>query len=482
MAQTFTDRIITTTWGSLSGSQTPTKMVNLLDVYAYNLSLDKQIYQHVFNKVIRPAPINRLFETIMGRGTSSLSNFTVRVNDIPRMQIKVGSSGTPPYVVPTGGGTVVIPLNVAAMQITGNYILPQVGEYIIAPPTGIELEITAVTPTGATPSITVKHVNNTAANLSIAAGQELMFMTGKAIADCDYPRGFTRFSGAPRNFDYAMKPLGDGATWCGKAIEEKPAFFTDLFTMDIDGVPTKVDMLYQADMLEMVNRFEMSMAYRRLFDASFGLFPILKTNGTIIEHTGTTAVTEDDIYFHTKSLDKRGFHCKNWMIPCGVDKFIQYQKLFSSLGNGNGMVITEYEADDSMKTLNLNFRTLKINGYTLNFYKEECFSNGQGLGAAGYNFPMAEVWIPMDDNPFTTKPSGVDWADNGGQNKMIQTVYFKGEATGQVYDMITESVGFLPGSDRNIYNPLELKQSWAIKSEFTQIIHAPECFLIGGLF
>lgn len=482
MANSFTSPIRQTPVYS-AASAIPGTVVDkafLLNAYAGRYTQDPQVFHEVWNKYIRKPSLSMLIDKTMGRAYSQRRAFATIENDYIRQQVKIASGGGP-YTVPAfsaGTNTVVLPLDIATMQLSGTFVMPQRNEYIAAPPLGELLEITAVTASGGTPSITVRHKNPNGLALTINAGQEMPHLTGRLLADCASPDGNYRWTGMPIVSDNTMEEYADGQTWCGDAIDEDRPFW--LPVRGSDG--SEVYLLCTNGQIEMMRKFEDSMAYQTLLNDKWGVVPGLKQGGTILQHNNTTDVTREDIYYAGTQLTQKGVTCKTYMVTCGRDKFVKYMNLFNSQPTAtNPNFIGPYDPRSSTKMLNLEWTELRIGGLHLYIVEDEMMSSGLGLGAANYKFRNAEIWTPLEPRPFDVVGGDNDWARNETSSNYITKVFFESKATNEVFDCLAYSSGILT-KENNPYEAGTRKNKFTIQSRWCNVLHGLPAICCEGLF
>jgi len=455
-----------------------TNLVHVTDLLGARFSTDPQIFEYVQNKVIKKPKILAFLDEYSGRATITRKTASVMEYNVERNQIRIGTTGAP-FTVPAysaGTNTVVLPLDVATMQSGATYVMPQAGEFIHVPPFGEMLKITAVTASGSTPSITVRHYATNGAELTLEGGQDVLHSTIKELADCEVPYGAARFPGAPIQYDYNMYKYGDRQQYCGDAMDVSKPWFVP---MEFGGVLYNV--VHTVTQMDMIKKFAEGTNNAKLFHPNWGTIPTLKARGTMITHASETEVLESDLYYHSSKLSEAGVDCKTYTVICGLDKFAQYQRLINSLNQTNNLASIMYNPADSMKHLNLDWGKLTTGTLTLYITCDPSFSNGLGLGAANYKFKNAEFWIPMEDRPFQVmRNDAINWAEGENTERMITDVFFKSDADGTLFDMHTDSSGFMSSKSRFAAGSRD--QEWSIDSRFFRIHHAPEAWGIGGLF
>lgn len=448
----------------------PLDATALTTLLAGRYSQDKVIKEFYWCKIIEDQNLFAFLGEYMGKDTSCFPNFSVVQHDYLYDQIKLGATGAP-FTLAAYPTTTVLPLDVAASQFGGAYILPQVGNSVAVPPYGELFEVTAVNASGGSPTVSVKHRNPAGVAITgIVAGQEMVVLAGKYLADCACPDGSFRIPGMPTVYDLSMVTKGSYEKICGDALLSCQNFLIPFFDENGNESP----YWFNEPLKKMYKDFEKSNHYEMLLNYNWGLIPVLKSRGSVLTPTSTTALTEDDIYFYSSAYSLKGVTVTEFAVAAGRDRFIQYQKLFNSLSSNNNGIIGIYDPAEVCKTLNMNWCTLKIGGFTLHVFEDKWMSTGLGLGNAAYKFRNAAIWIPLIDRTTNVRNDEVDGFGNAA-SKMLTTVYFKESSPGgRTWDALQDENG-LWASRNNGGAGCDFME-WSVKSRFAQIIHCPEAW------
>lgn len=428
--------------------------------FAGRLSQNPVYKETYWCKFIGEIGLGTFLDEYTGYDTFCFPNYSVVEYDPFKDQIKTTAA---PVVVTAYPAYTTIPLDAAYSQFYSTWILPTVGQTIVAPPYGALLEVTAVTAQGVTPSITVRNRSTSGATFTIPAGSLLKVLTGKYMADCDCPTGPFRVPDLPIVTPISMKKIGQGSgLLCGDALLACQNLKLPFY--DADGNAT--DVWYNGPLTQMYKDFEKMKQYTRLLDPDWGLIPVLVARGSIFTTAYATSVTEDDIYAWGTALTTAGVTCTDYAIACGRDLFVMFQRLFNSLSALNNGIIGIFESNDDCKWLNLNWCRMSIGGLNLHIFEDKWMSNGLGLGAAGYNFRKAGIMIPLCDR-------ASNFRSDESASKMLTTVYFK-DNLGRVWDNLQDGNGVY--GPRNTFGTGCDNQEWTVKTEFSQIVHCPQAW------
>lgn len=420
------------------------------------------IYKEAYNcNVLNQCSMGTWLDEYMGWETSCNPAYSVIENSAYNQQVRNLAA----VIVPAASGTVTFSLDPANFYVSGQFILPQVGNTLVAH-NGALLDITAVSVTAAnTGTVTVRNRNADQASFTIPAGTDMLVLAGSALLDCECPVGQFAFPDLPIIHDLEMIAFGDKGELCGDALL-KCQYLKIPFTDDCGNVFSK---WYTGALQEMYRRHEMRKYMERLLNPVFGIIPVLRTRGQNFTRALTTETTLADVEAWKQEITEAGFYCNEYAIFAGSEKYAQWQRLLHELGVAQ-LAYTPFK-EGECKWINMEYCGIKIGGLTLHIYEDCFFSNGQALGGANSPFPNAEIWIPLCDR--TTNCRG--GSDN---NKMFTTVYFKDNA-GRVHDNLTDSNGVL--GVRNTFGAGCDNQEWTIKSRFTQEIHCPNMWGHSGL-
>lgn len=379
-------------------------------------------------------------------------------------QIKITAQAASIPAYATSPNTVMILLDTSYSQfLLSSYILPQVGDTIVAPPYGALLEVVSVTPGGGAPNIVVRHRSTSGAAFSIPGASVMKVLHGKYLADCECPSGQFRVPDLPVVTNLTMKTIGtDSGELCGDALNACQNLKLPFFDSDSKMV---AEYWWNEPLKRMYTDFEKTKTYVRLLDPDWGLIPVLVARGSVFTTASSLSVTVDDIYAWGTALTTAGVQCTDYAVACGRDLFVMFQQLASTLAL-NQTLIGIFDASDSCKWINLNWCKFSVGGLTLHVFQDNWMSNGLGLGAAGFRFRGAGIMIPLCGRSTNMKAGE-------SETKMLTTTYFK-DNLGRVWDNLQDGNGIW--GPRNTFGTGCDKQEWTVKTRFTQTVHCPQAW------
>jgi hypothetical protein len=406
--------------------------------------------------------------------TSCYDEYTILEYNGKRRQIKALAAVTIPAAPATG----VILLSAKDKFVSNAFVLPQVGNTIVLPPSGELAVVTAVT---GTTSITVRLKNPLALAQVIPINAEMLVLAGHDLVDCECPTGQLTFDVAPVEHDLKMVQFGTGGKLCGKTLANCNHLKISL--KDANGNDVNNYMMTDFQQTE-INRLEFRKHYETLLNKDFGIIPTLRARGLNFAPALTTEITLDDVREWVKLLDQNGVKCKEYAIFAGTSMYSQWQRLLGVLGNTYMLNYAERPLNDCA-WINLEYCGIKVEGLTLHIYKDCTFSNGQLLGGVGYNFPNSAIWFPMSSKSTSTIRSSKEMGRDSGYNgKLFTRVYYK--ETGKmnrVHNMIAEESGIISEQygGRNHYGPGCDEQSYSFKTKFLNELHCVSDWGFTGL-
>ncbi len=173
------------------------------------------IYKEAYNcNITQLCTMGTWLDEYMGFETNCNPKYSLIETNSSLQQIENSAA----VIVPTGGATVTFALAANNFFVAGAYILPQVGNTIVAP-NGALLDVTAVSVTGAnTGTITVRNRNAAQAAFTIPANSKMLVLSGSFIADCACPTGNFAYPDLPIVSDLSMITIGDKGDLCGDAL------------------------------------------------------------------------------------------------------------------------------------------------------------------------------------------------------------------------------------------------------------------------
>lgn len=383
-----------------------------------------------------------------------------------RWQIKITTGVT----VPAFPGTVVVTLD--AEDVFAGYILPRKGNTLVLPPVGVLADITAVSLTGSTYTLTIQQRGSTA--IILAANQELMVIPASLIEDCDCPEGQMTLPGLPVESNLKMYKWGDKASLCGDALQACIPLRIPFLDANDNEITGKTPW-FTGVQSQLYQKIERRKHYERLFNQDFGLIPTLLARATMFKPASPTEITLTDIREFKKAMNSAGVMKLEYAVFAGNDIFSQFQQL--AIREDVKRIELNNRPLQDCKWVDLNYCGISVEGVTFHLYEECTFSNGKELGSPGFDFTKSAIMIPMTDRPIDTIRRG-SINRSGNTTKMLTTVYFQ-SIQGLKYDMRTDAVGIIQG--RNIFGAGCVQQDWTAETRFLQEIHCPERWSYIGL-
>lgn len=393
-----------------------------------------------------------------------------------RRQIRANAGVT----IPSYPGTANITLSAKDHFVSGNYVLPQIGQTIVLTPSGFLANVTGVTHATANDTlITVQQDSRTAAPQVVAAGDEMLVLSGSVLTDCICPSGQFNFRDLPLEIDLVMKDIAAKGELCGDALEK--CQFLKIPFLDENGVeiPDKSPWwtVAQADMYKDLERRKY---YEKLLNSNFGIIPNLRARGIKFSPASTTEITLQDMRDLKSSLDIAGIAGREYAVFAGRVLFSQFQVLGLLAGVTQRLTFTDQPMNDC-KWINYEYCGFKVEGLTLHIYDECSFSSGKELGAIGMNFPSSAIFVPLWNRPADPTRSVSPLGRNGYTEKMFTTVYFQ-SIQGRRYDMYTDSNGFLNGpGGRNTFGTGCKNHEWSAETRFLLETHCMRSWIYMGL-
>jgi hypothetical protein len=429
-----------------------------------------KIYKSSYHcNIIQDCGMSQWLEEFMGYDTDCHPAYSLIETYNYKNQITVQTNVTINAYPATG----VIEMLPADAYSANAYVLPQVGNILIFP-TGAMGKVTAIgTASAADPKITVQLLPGVAAQV-LLAGDKLYVVSGSEIADCACPAGQFAVPDMPIVTDLNMFNFGDKGQVCGDAID-KCQWLKIPFTDECGNV---INAWYTEALQLMYQRHEKAKFYQRLLNPNFGIIPIVKARGWKWTPNSTTEIVEEDFRTLSNLLDQQGVGCHEFAIFAGRNLFSQFQRIFNTLAKSN-LQYSERPLNECA-WINLEYCGIKVEGLTLHVYKDCMFSNGKELGGPNSVFPGSAIIVPMCNRPACRRGNGTDRGDAGGRDmKMYSTVYFRSDATGQVFDNLTDSNGIF--GPRNTFGTGCREHQWSIQSRFLGEVHCANWWGFMGL-
>jgi hypothetical protein len=424
---------------------------------------ENKIYKEAYHcNIIQNCGMQQWLEEYMGFDTDCYPAYTLLETYGQLNQTKIDETA----VVPAYPGTVVLHIDASSTFVSNQFILPQVGNTLVAPPNGTLIKVTAASfASSGDLTITVQQrdtTGNTGA-FTITAGDVLLVLSGSEISDCACPTGQFAFNDLPQEIDLRMVEIGDKGELCGEALHKCQWLkipFHDECGNEVRG------MWYTEALQQMYKRHEDRKYYETLFNPNFGMIPMLRAKGIKWNRASPTEITTDDVRDWKKQLDLYGVGCREFAIFAGRDLYSMFQRML--LAAGVVKLDNSLQPLNDCKWINMEYCGIKVEGLTLHIYDECAFSNGKQLGSANMVFPNSAIVIPMCGRPACTRSNG---RQEGGAKdmKMMSMVYFRSQKTGEVWDNKTDSNGVL--GPRNSFGAGCENHEWTIKSRWLNELH-----------
>lgn len=388
-----------------------------------------------------------------------------------RKQMKISADAT----IPQYPATVALHIHDNDTYVNNQFILPQVGNTLLAPPYGHLLKVISINQASANDITVTVQQRDTTGNIGefpVKANDEFLVFSGSEIADCQCPTGQFSLPDMPVITDLEMIAFGDKGELCGDAAL-KAQWLKIPFTDEAGKV---YEHWYTEALQKMYQRFEERKFYEKLFNPKFGLIPILRARALKWVPASADEITIDDVRYWKKQLNIYGIGCTEFAIFAGRDKFSQFQRMLNTAGVTN-LQYNERPMNDCA-WINLEYCGIKVEGLTLHIYEESNFSNGKLLGSQNMVFPNSAIIFPMCSRPAATRGLGSNRGDSAANLKMFSTVYFK-DNLGRVYESLTDSNGMF--GPRNTFGAGCKKHEWTIETRFVSEVHCADWWGYMGL-
>ena len=434
------------------------------------------IYKEVYNcDIIGECGISQWLDEFMDVETDCYDEVTLLETHSLREQIRVAAGVTIPAYPATGQ----ITLSEGDHFVSGQYVLPQVGNSLILPPTGKIVDITAVThATGFDTILTVRHRANVSGTSVLIEGDEPFVLSGSFIEDCACPTGQFAVEDLLLERDISMIHFGDKGELCGDALDT--CKWLKIPFRDENGNVLE-EKWWSEPLRKMYQRFEKRKTKEDLFNDKFGIIPQVKARGLKFTPASASEITIDDLRTWVAQLDLYGIYNREYAIFAGTAIYSQLQRMLDAAG------VTRMSYDrqpmNDCKWLNLEWCGVVVEGLTLHIYKECSFSNGKEFGGQSYVFPNSALFVPMGTNRSTINSTsrGME-SPIGNQGKLFSRVYFRSNANGQVFDAVTDSNGILNGpGGRNTFGTGCREHEWTIESRYRNEIYCIDAWGYIGL-
>lgn len=381
-----------------------------------------------------------------------------------RRQIKANVGTT----IPAYPGIGTIALSGKDHFVSGQYILPQVGNSVATAPSGVLVDVVSIAHATANDSVlSVRQRPGTTGSIVIPINSEMLVLQGSILSDCACPTGQFTFRDMPLEIDLQMIDIAVKGSLCGDAIEQ--CQFLKIPFLDADGKEIgEKGIWYASAQQDMYRDLERRKFYERLLNPNFGLVPNLRARGIKFTPATPGSIVVQDFRDLKSQLDIAGVTGREYAVFMGRNIFSQVQVLLNAVGVTN-LLYTERPLSNCT-WINMEYCGIIVEGLKLHIYCEESFSSGKALGATGMNFPDSAIFMPMWDNPTNVVRNVPDTnrMSNGYNNKMTKLVYFQ-SVQGKRYDMVTDSNGFLSGpGGRNSFGTGCKTHEWSAETILLQ--------------
>jgi len=436
------------------------------NAFAGRLNTNK-IYKEAYNcNIIGDCTMNTWLEEFMGYETDCHPAYTLLEYNGFRHQIKEAAGVT----IPAYPTTANITLSSKDYFVGGLYILPQVGNSIATAPSGVLVDVTAVTFTTAnSTTVTVRQRVGGTTPIVIPINSEMLVLAGSVLTDCVCPSGQFNFRDLPLEQDVAMIDIAVKGELCGDALEKCQFLKIPFFDDNGNEIPD-MSPWYKTAQADMYRDLERRKHYETLLNPNFGIVPNLRARGMKFTPATPGTITTQDIRDWKSALNQAGVAGMEYAIFAGRNIYSQFQQMLLTAG----VVQLNYidQPLNDCKWINMEYCGIKVEGLTLHIYDECSFSSGKELGATGMNFPDSAIFVPMWNKPqdSTTSIQGFG-TRNGYTEKMMTRVYFK-SINGTVYDIKTDSNGILNGPNgRNTFGTGCKNHEWSAESRMLNELH-----------
>lgn len=450
----------------------PVDQAFFLSAFGGHINTNK-IYKEAYNcNIIGDCTMSSWLEEFGGVEYDCHPAYTLLEYNGFRHQVKEKVGVTIPAYPATG----TITLSNSDHFVSGNYVLPQVGNSIATAPSGVLVDVTVVTHATALDTVlTVRQRAGTTGTIVIPINSEMLVLSGIQLTDCVCPSGQFNFRDLPLEHDLTMIDIAVKGELCGDALEK--CQFLKIPFQDAEGrdLPERSPW-YTTAQADMYKDLERRKHYEKLLNPSFGVIPTLRARGIKFSPTLTTAITTDDIRDWKSQLNIAGITGMEYAVFAGRNIFSQFQRMLLTAGVTQ-LLYAQAPLNDC-KWINMEYCGIKVEGMTLHIYDDCSFSSGKELGATGMNFPDSAIFVPLGDRPMNTSRSVVSPTRNGYTTKMFTTVYFE-SIHGLRYDMRTDSNGLL--GPRNTFGTGCKTHEWSAESRFLLEVHCPQAWGYIGL-
>ena len=434
---------------------------------------ENKIYKDSYHcNIVGKCGISQWMEQFGNVSTDCFPEYSLIETYGDRKQVKISGGDT----VPQYPSTVNLHINDSDVYVSSQFILPQVGNVLVAPPNGHLLVVTAVNQASAGDNyITVRQFDKTGniGAFEIADGDQLLVLSGSEIDDCACPTGQFRVPDLPIITDLSMYTFGDKGEVCGDAVN-KCQWLKIPFHDDCGNV---VDHWYTESLQRMYQDHEEAKYYQKLFNPYWGVIPQLRARGIKWTPASGSEITVEDVRAWKQELQLNGITCKEYAIFAGRQLFSQWQSMLLAAGVTQLNYAERPMAECSW--LNMQWCGMMVEGLTLHIYEECEFGNGKTLGSQNMVFPTSAIIIPLCNRPACNRSNGTNRRDSGSNLKMIETVFFKSN-DGRVWDNLTDSNGVF--GPRNTFRAGCEQHEWTIKSRFLQENHCMDWWGYMGLY
>lgn len=439
-----------------------------IDQTFFNAAFDghinhNKIYKEAYNcDILGMCNMSTWLDAFTAVETDCYPSYTLLEYNGFRHQIRAAAGVTIPANPATGN----ITLSAKDHFVSGNYVLPQVGNTIALTPSGVLAEVTAVTHATANDTIITVRIRSTTATAQIiATGDEMLVLQGMILSDCLCPTGQFNFRDMPIEHDVTMIDIALKGELCGDALEK--CQFLKIPFRDAAG-NTVDERWFTVPQQDMYRDLERRIHYEDMLNPNWGIIPTIKARGIKFVPATPGVIVVQDIRDWKKQLDINGIVGREYAIFAGRNIFSAFQTML--LEAGVVKLDNTLQPNRECKWIDMNYCGISVEGMILHIYEECTFSNGKELGAIGMNFPDSAIFVPMGNVPSAAMRSTMETSRNGYNEKMFTRVYFR-SINGKTYDRVTDSNGIF--GPRNTFGTGCKNQEWTVETRYLNEIHCP---------
>lgn len=420
------------------------------------------LFRTIYNcNVVQECNMATWLETFSDTQTSCEDHWSTLEYNGSRQQIRANAQATIPAYPATG----TITLSSKDHFVSGQYVLPRIGNTIVLAPSGELAKITNIVHATANDTvITVQKRSGTAnSSTTVPSGAEMLILAGSELSGCDCPTGEFAYDDMPIEHAFEMIHFGDKGELCGDDLEACHRIVIPF----LDDNGNEVGQAWWTEpQQKMLRRMEDRKYYETMLNPIFGIIPNVKAQGIKFTPASATEIVLDDIREWKKQLDAAGIAGREYAVFAGNEIYSQFQTFLATLSVAQRITFTD-QPMAGCKWIDMDYCGINVEGLRLHIYDDCTFSSGKGLGASGMNFPSSAIFYPMGNMQSDVKRSlKSGW--NGYSNKLWSRVYFRSQQ-GRVYNMYTDSNGLL--GPRNTFGAGCKQHEWTAETRFANELH-----------